>query len=122
VSKKTLGMWCVASLILGGSVALAAAGKKAAALPGHPELNAGEMLMDCAECHQQATPDINKQWYDSAHGFAMVKCYQCHGTFETFTKTPVLESCAACHAVMLEKCPQDKPCWSCHVPHVFKAK
>ena len=34
----------------------------------------------------------------------------------------VKETCAACHADMLKKCPQDKACWECHVPHTFKKK
>lgn len=44
----------------------------------HPELSEQEMLMACADCHREATPDIEKEWYDSVHGIAMVKCYQCH--------------------------------------------
>ena len=88
----------------------------------HPELSEQEMLIDCASCHKESTPEVHQQWYDSVHGIAMVKCYQCHGTFETFTVTPTRENCATCHANMMEKCPADKPCWECHVPHEFKAK
>ena len=88
----------------------------------HPELSAQEMLIDCADCHRDATPDLEKEWFDSVHGIAMVKCYQCHGTFESFTVTPAKEDCATCHTNMLDKCPQDKACWECHVPHSFKAK
>jgi len=97
-----------------------AAGQSAQA--SHPELDEQEMLIDCAECHRDSTPDIEKEWYESLHGIAMVKCYQCHGTFETFKITPSREDCATCHADMLEKCDQDKPCWECHVPHSFKEK
>lgn len=85
----------------------------------HPELSEQEMLIACADCHKDATPEVEKQWFDSVHGIAMVKCYQCHGTFETFKVTPTKADCATCHANMLEKCPQDKPCWECHVPHSF---
>lgn len=88
----------------------------------HPELSEQEMLIACSKCHRESTPDIEKEWFDSVHGIAMVKCYQCHGTFETFKLTPTIEDCATCHANMMEKCPQDKPCWECHVPHSFKAK
>ncbi|MGW8193105.1 MAG: cytochrome c3 family protein [Desulforhopalus sp.] len=87
----------------------------------HPELSEQEMLIACAECHREATPEIEKQWFNSVHGIAMVKCYQCHGTFETFEVTPSRNICGACHANMLAKCPDNKPCWECHVPHVFKA-
>lgn len=88
----------------------------------HPELTEQEMLVACAECHREATPEVEKEWYDSVHGIAMVKCYQCHGTFETFALTPTKQNCATCHTNMLDKCPQDKNCWECHVPHSFKAK
>jgi len=86
----------------------------------HPELNEQEMLIACSECHRESTPDLEKEWYNSAHGIAMVKCYQCHGTFETFRVTPTRENCAACHQNMMDKCPKDKACWDCHVPHSFK--
>lgn len=88
----------------------------------HPELTEQEMLIACSECHRENTPELVQEWYDSAHGIAMVKCYQCHGTFETFRVTPTRENCATCHADMLDKCPQDRTCWECHTPHSFKAK
>ncbi len=97
-----------------------AAGDKS--VNGHPELSEEEMYVACADCHQEATPDVYKEWYGSAHGIAMVKCYQCHGTFETFRLTPSREDCAVCHAKMLEKCPKDKDCWKCHSPHAFKTR
>jgi hypothetical protein len=86
----------------------------------HPELTEQEMLIDCSDCHREATPEIEKQWYDSVHGIAMVKCYQCHGTFETFKVTPEREDCATCHTDQLTKCALDKKCWECHTPHLFK--
>lgn len=89
---------------------------------GHPRLSAQEMLRDCADCHREATPAVEKEWFNSVHGIAMVKCYQCHGTFENFAVTPTKETCGTCHSDMLQKCPQDKPCWECHVPHTFKNK
>lgn len=88
----------------------------------HPELSEQEMYIACADCHRENTPDIEKEWFDSVHGIAMVKCYQCHGTFETFKVTPTKADCATCHADMLEKCSQEKACWECHVPHSFKAE
>lgn len=94
----------------------------AADSPAHPQLSEQEMLIDCSECHKTATPETEKEWFASLHGIAMVKCYQCHGTFESFTVTPGKESCAACHGDMLEKCPQNTSCWECHTPHTFKAK
>ncbi len=88
----------------------------------HPDLSEQEMLIACSDCHREATPEVEKQWYDSLHGIAMVKCYQCHGTFETFKVTPSKQDCAICHTDMLEKCPKEKACWECHVPHSFKEK
>lgn len=88
----------------------------------HPDLDEQEMLIACADCHRENTPELEKEWFDSVHGIAMVKCYQCHGTFETFKVTPSREDCATCHADMLEKCDQNKPCWECHVPHSFKTE
>ena len=81
-----------------------------------------EQLVACSECHREATPELYTEWYESLHGVAMVKCYQCHGTFETFRVTPTRQDCAACHENMLAKCPQDKPCWQCHIPHGFKVR
>ena len=88
----------------------------------HPELSEQEMYIACSDCHKETTPEIEKQWYDSTHGIAMIKCYQCHGTYETFKVTPTKADCAVCHADQLEKCAKDKACWDCHVPHVFKAQ
>lgn len=88
----------------------------------HPRLTEQEKLIACADCHSEATPKVEKEWFDSVHGIAMVKCYQCHGTFGEFMVTPTRDNCATCHADMLKKDPQDKPCWECHVPHSFKAE
>ncbi len=89
----------------------------------HPELNEQEMFIACADCHKETTPDIEKEWFDSVHGIAMVKCYQCHGTFETFRVNPGKANCATCHADQLDKSiAKDKQCWECHVPHSFKTE
>lgn len=89
----------------------------------HPELTEQEMLIACSDCHREATPEIEKQWYDSGHGIAMVKCYQCHGTFETFVVTPTEQNCGTCHTNMMDKKhTEGKLCWECHAPHTFKAK
>jgi len=88
----------------------------------HPELSKQEKYIDCAQCHTEATPQVHQEWFASLHGLAMVKCYQCHGTFETFRVTPTRQDCASCHENMMKKCPQDKACWQCHIPHTFKTK
>ncbi len=98
---------------------MARAGEKAV----HPKLSEQEMLIGCSDCHREATPEIEKEWYNSVHGIAMVKCYQCHGTYETFTVTPTEQNCATCHTNMTEKKHSEgKVCWECHVPHSFKEK
>lgn len=120
-NQKIVVMGCIlAVLSLVISVVSVAAGEKTES--GHPQLSEQEMLIDCAVCHREATPAVEKEWFDSVHGLAMVKCYQCHGTFEDFSVTPGKQTCAACHADMVRKCPQDKPCWDCHVPHTFQKK
>jgi hypothetical protein len=88
----------------------------------HPELTEQEMLIACSDCHKDVSPELEEEWYTSVHGIAMVKCYQCHGTFESFKVTPSRADCAVCHADMLEKCQKDKQCWECHIPHSFKAE
>lgn len=104
-------------LVTGCAVATAAEKKKT-----HPELSEQEKLIACEQCHEENTPELHKQWFDSRHGMAMVKCYQCHGTFETFRVTPTRRDCAVCHENMMHKCPQDKACWQCHIPHTFTEK
>lgn len=87
----------------------------------HPELSEQEQYIACAECHKKATPDLYEEWHDSVHGVAMVKCYLCHGTFESFVVSPQRENCAICHADMLNKEP-GKTCYECHIPHTFKVQ
>lgn len=114
-----IGLLCGAiGLVMFSAIALATAGEEVK----HPELTEQEMLISCNECHKQETPELEKQWYDSLHGLAMVKCYQCHGTFESFVVTPTRENCGTCHTDMLAKDPKDKPCWECHIPHSFKTE
>ncbi len=86
----------------------------------HPELTEQEMLLPCFECHQEVTPDIYSEWYNSLHGIGMVKCYQCHGTYENLKTEPEASDCMVCHADQIKKCPQDRKCWSCHNAHTFK--
>ena len=121
---KIVALLAISLFASGVAFGAGTAGKKAAvkAVPRHPALSAQEMLIDCAECHKEATPKIEKEWYDSKHGLGMVKCYQCHGGFKNFVVTPSRDSCGACHADQLTKCPQDKACWQCHVPHTFAVK
>ena len=85
----------------------------------HPEISQEEKWIACSDCHREETPEIYEEWYESRHGMAMVKCFQCHGTFETFHRVRP-EDCRACHAKAFDKCPKNKVCWECHTPHYFK--
>lgn len=114
-----LSQFLLALLVL---PALCVLGTAAEIKAKHPKLTDQEKYIACDQCHAEATPEVYKQWFDSRHGVAMVKCYQCHGTFETFRVTPTRQDCAACHENMMQKCPKEKPCWQCHPPHTFKAK
>ncbi len=90
--------------------------------PGsHPALTDQEKLTPCAQCHKDVTPDLYQQWYDSVHGIANVKCFQCHGTYENFRVEPDETNCAACHNAQYLKRPKDKKCWVCHPAHNFFA-
>ncbi|OQY19003.1 MAG: hypothetical protein B6I36_05410 [Desulfobacteraceae bacterium 4572_35.1] len=89
-----------------------------AVLADHPTLTEQEKLLPCFECHKDVTPEIYSDWYNSAHGIANVKCYQCHGTFEELTKVPAVDSCSFCHAAEMEHA-DTTPCWACHLTHKF---
>ena len=124
MNKQTVALLpCLLGLLVAGWCTWAlAAEKQPIKKPQHPQLSAQEQYIACDQCHAENTPDLHKQWFESRHGVAMVKCYQCHGTFETFRVTPRREDCAVCHENMMKKCPQDKACWQCHLPHSFKVK
>jgi hypothetical protein len=87
---------------------------------GHPPLSEQEMLIACQDCHARATAQLYQQWYQSGHGIATVKCYQCHGTFEGLRAEPSLDACAVCHTRQWEHA-GGKTCWQCHPAHTFKA-
>jgi hypothetical protein len=94
--------------------------QQANSMPTHPELDSQEMLVSCASCHRDVTPDIYKQWYDSRHGIGNVKCFQCHGTYENFRKIPAETSCASCHNEQFGHSVAGKKCWDCHPAHNFQ--
>ncbi|MFA5700547.1 MAG: hypothetical protein WC913_04645 [Desulfuromonas sp.] len=129
---------CAAILAVGAVVLLVACssavtgGKKDGAQSGptsesagpilaqHPPMSAQEKLRPCVECHKEVTPEIYTQWYNSRHGIDIVKCYQCHGTYEQMYKVPPVSQCAICHAGETMNNPSAQPCWDCHLEHTFK--
>jgi len=113
-------MFSVASACTAGTSRTGTEGIKSSG-PSHPQLSEQEKLTPCAQCHNDVTPDLYKQWYDSVHGIANVKCFQCHGTYENFRVEPDETNCAACHNAQYLKRPKDKKCWVCHPAHNFFA-
>ena len=105
-------------LSLAGMILLGPAFLKASE-GAHPELSDQEKLIPCAQCHQEVTPEIYQQWYQSRHGLDNVKCFQCHGTYENFQKIPSPDRCAPCHAKQVAHSPKDKNCSLCHPGHKF---
>ncbi|WP_022851435.1 cytochrome c3 family protein [Limisalsivibrio acetivorans] len=84
----------------------------------HPE--GIDNSMDCAECHQDVTPDVVQEWNQSAHGYTGVKCGVCHGDVANFRKSPGNEVCQGCHAKQVENnAMAEKKCSSCHPVHNY---
>lgn len=112
MGKRTLVFLMVLLLL-----AFAVAGAKTKTKKGHP-VDMG--TMDCIECHTDVTPDIVKQWEQSAHGYIGVKCQVCHGDQTDFQKVPKTDTCRGCHAEMVENNTQPKlQCVACHKAHNF---
>ncbi len=118
---KILKLCMLVITIAMASACTAGASKKATTTKAgtHPELSAQEKLTPCAQCHKDATPEVYKEWFDSVHGIAKVKCYQCHGTYEELKTSPDETHCAACHNAQYQKRPSDRKCWDCHPAHRF---
>ena len=98
---------------------------RAYSIAKHPELEKGKRFTPCRDCHREVTPKIYKEWYNSRHGVANVRCFQCHGSIEEFRPIPRVSTCASCHRKEIKglkvKKVGGKPCWSCHPVHSFSA-
>lgn len=119
--KRRKGVLLSACLFLGVAVGTLFAQAKAT----HPELSEEEQYVACRDCHREVTEDIYQDWYNSVHGIANVRCYQCHGTLEEFYVTPPVFKCASCHSkeVSHMKVPEGlgkATCWTCHPVHRFQ--
>jgi hypothetical protein len=74
----------------------------------------------CIQCHEEITPDIVKQWVESAHGYTGTKCGVCHGDEKNFKIKPGNKVCIGCHAQSVEQnTMKNKFCTSCHPHHHF---
>ncbi len=85
----------------------------------HVDLDEQEMLTPCADCHSVETPEIVDVWFNSTHGIANVKCYQCHGTYEDMERVPDMARCESCHTDKIANCGDGMACWQCHPAHRF---
>ncbi len=85
----------------------------------HPDLDEQEMYTACSDCHRDETPDVYEQWWNSAHGIATVKCYQCHGTYEDMMRVPATSNCMFCHEEQTSQMDGTLTCWQCHSAHHF---
>ena len=94
---------------------------KRVAMLSHPRLSEQEKYIPCSECHARKTPQVYKEWADSLHAMTNVKCFQCHGTFETFQASPDELKCMSCHPKETEHKPDGKRCVDCHLQHRFTA-
>lgn len=74
----------------------------------------------CISCHKDVTPDVVKQWEESAHGLIDVECGVCHGDANNFKAKPTNETCLGCHSTQVENnMAKDRACSSCHIAHNF---
>lgn len=89
-------------------------------------LAAGNMEGDCYGCHVKATPRVAQEWYESKHGYTLVRCQTCHGMPDgngaiKFTRSPGVETCARCHSLAIDrmaaKFGRRGDCSSCHPYH-----
>ena len=74
----------------------------------------------CIDCHKDTTPDVVKQWENSAHGFTGVGCGICHGDEKNFAAKPTKEACRSCHASSVDNnFKKEITCYTCHPAHYF---
>lgn len=124
----TVGAICVAFVIglVGGYFAYMAWAFPESRCEGARHLAAGQMEGDCYGCHAKATPRVAQEWYESKHGYTLVRCQTCHGMPDgkgslAFTRTPDVATCARCHSLAIDRM-QAKfgsrgDCVTCHPHH-----
>ncbi len=90
-------------------------------------LNAPDDAADCYACHKIVTPRVAQNWYESKHGFQLMKCFVCHGQTDGKGSVPFAvvpdagTVCRKCHEPamkrMAEKFGVDPNCYECHPFH-----
>ncbi len=84
------------------------------------------MAGDCYGCHVKATPKVAQEWYESKHGYMLVRCQTCHGQPDNkgslpFAVKPDVAVCAGCHAPAIDrmeaKFGKRDDCATCHLSH-----
>jgi hypothetical protein len=86
----------------------------------HPDV---DWSLSCQECHANVTPEVYKQWENSAHGQVDFGCYICHGDGqEEFHPKGQDVGCQGCHAEQLVDFEKTKfsSCYDCHQGHTLK--
>ena len=74
----------------------------------------GSLIDPCISCHDEVTPGVVKQWQESKHSTAGVKCYACHEAKESdpsgvehndFRVTAVVSPryCEGCHPLQVKQ-------------------
>lgn len=79
--------------------------------------------ISCMECHAEETPEVTKEWKESAHGVMNFGCYMCHGDGqEEFYPKPETERCISCHSdqEVSNSTVAVNNCFDCHQGHTLK--
>lgn len=94
---------------------------------GMPHLESPDSASDCYDCHIKSTPKIAQDWYESKHGFMLVKCFVCHGQPDGKGSVPyavdpdVNATCRKCHDPSINKMEAkyglEPKCNDCHPFH-----
>ena len=116
--KRITGLLAISFCLVVAGAATANAAEHAKEDAAHP-IPMGSR--DCLECHLDATPDISKQWQQSAHGYSMIKCQICHGDAKNFAGIPTNENCRSCHPAQYTNNTAESgtACAACHPAHSF---
>ena len=97
---KKLGFVGILALVIAAGWAIVGTAENPAL---HPEVEGAVTADACDVCHQDVTPAVYKNWYNSDHGMMNVKCFVCHGsTGDDFSTKPGLDRCVGCHADHVE--------------------
>ncbi len=125
ISMKGCGKWFAAVAVFGFFLAPVFQADVSAGSFKH--LKAPDSAADCYECHKLHTPRIAQNWYESKHGFGLMKCFVCHGQPDgkgsvPFAVVPDVKTvCRKCHEPAMKRMEKkfgiDPDCYTCHPFH-----